>query len=282
MVGSDRAQANSFGAAATVYAKSRPPYPVEAIRWLVPVEARTVLDLGAGTGQLTRGLCALGVDVVAVEPSEGMRNEFLRALPEIPVLVGRAEQIPLDDDSVDAVVVAQAWHWVDPQVAVPELTRVLRGGGGLGLVWNIRDEREPWVAELGRIMHQGTVQDMSSENPPVGAPFEPIERRDLEWSYRTTRTGLLDLVASRSYLITLAPEAREQVLRAVSELLDTHPSVKGRTEIELPYVTRCSRTRLADQQPRLSTVPDGVRAGTVPRCGSNQEDSKDAHFQRGW
>lgn len=244
VAGSSRDQASSFGAGAAVYAKSRPSYPREAIRWLVPSGARKVLDLGAGTGQLTRGLLELEFDVVAVEPSDGMRAEFVRALPEVPILAGRAEQIPVDDDSIDAVVIAQAWHWVDVATAVPELRRVLREGGGLGLVWNIRDEREPWVAELGRIMRQDIEQDMNSENPRVGTPFEPIERRDIEWTCVMTRTGLLDLVASRSYILTLAPPARQRVLNAVNDLIDTH--LRDRAEIHLPYVTRCSRTRLAE------------------------------------
>ncbi|MFD6161981.1 class I SAM-dependent methyltransferase [Nocardia sp. NPDC060256] len=250
---SSRDQASSFGAGAAVYAKSRPSYPREAIRWLVPSAARKVLDLGAGSGQLTRGLLELDCDVVAVEPSDGMRAEFVRALPEVPILPGRAESIPVDDDSVDAVVVAQAWHWVDVDAAIPELNRVLRDGGQLGLVWNIRDEREPWVAELGRIMRQSTELDMNSETPYVGPPFEPIERQDFEWICPMTRSGLLDLVASRSYILTLEPPARQQVLNAVSDLLNTHPALTERADIHLPYVTRCSRTRLVTIRGSAST-----------------------------
>ncbi|MFB8003512.1 class I SAM-dependent methyltransferase [Nocardia sp. NPDC056000] len=242
---SDQFQAGSFGAGAVEYAKSRPHYPLDAVRWLVPAHADKVLDLGAGTGHLTRGLSECGFDVIAVEPSEGMRREFARTSPDVPVLAGTAEQIPLEDDSVDAVVVAQAWHWIDVDAAAPELRRVLRTAGELGLVWNIRDEREPWVAELGRIMHQGVEQDMGSENPYVGELFEPIERYDVEWVYQLSRPRLLELVASRSYIITLEPGAKQQVLDSVAELLNTHPAVRTRSRIDLPYVTRCSRTRLA-------------------------------------
>ncbi|MBU3067745.1 class I SAM-dependent methyltransferase [Nocardia sp. NEAU-G5] len=243
--GFDRAQAGAFGAGAVEYAKSRPTYPLEAVRWLVHPEAEDVLDLGAGTGQLTRGLSECGFDVVAVEPSENMRREFARSLPDIPVLAGTAERIPLEEDSVDAIVVAQAWHWVDVDAAAPELRRVLRKNGRLGLVWNIRDEREPWVADLGQIMHQGSEQDMHSENPYVGSLFAPIERHDVEWVYRLPRARLLELVASRSYIITLEPDAKQQVLNSVGELLNTHPALRGHAAIDLPFVTRCSRTRLA-------------------------------------
>ena len=132
--------ATSFGAATRAYERGRPSYPAEALDWLLPDGARRVLDLGAGTGKLTRDLAARGLDVVAVDPSAGMRAELGRVLPDIPVLAGSAEHIPLDAGSVDAVLVAQAWHWVDPKAAVPEIARVLKPGGRLGLLWNVRVE----------------------------------------------------------------------------------------------------------------------------------------------
>jgi SAM-dependent methyltransferase len=107
-------QASSFGAAADAYERGRPPYPPEAIGWLLPEGVSRVLDLGAGTGKLTRQLRGRGLDVVAVEPSAGMREQLARAVPDVTVLAGTAEDIPLPDGSVDAVLVAQAWHWVDP------------------------------------------------------------------------------------------------------------------------------------------------------------------------
>jgi SAM-dependent methyltransferase len=136
---------------------------------LIPPGARLVVDLGAGTGKLTRQLVAKGLDVIAVEPSEGMRDQLARSLPSVPVVRGSAEEIPLDDQTVDAVLVAQAWHRVDVARAVPEVARVLVPGGQLGLIWNLRDERVGWVGELGRIMHRGTEQDMDASNPQVGA-----------------------------------------------------------------------------------------------------------------
>ena len=103
-----------------------------------------------GRGKLTRQLLAKGWDVVAVEPSDGMRQQLRRSLPSVPALKGTAEDIPLDDAAVDVVLVAQAWHWVDVDRAVPEVARVLVPGGRLGLVWNERDERHDWVAQLSR------------------------------------------------------------------------------------------------------------------------------------
>ena len=127
-------QAASFGAAAEAYERGRPEYPPAALDWLLPAGARDVLDLGAGTGKLTRQLVARGLNVVAVDPSGGMLEQLRAAVPGVPAMIGRAEEIPLQDGVVDAVLVAQAWHWVDPERAPREVARVLRPGGRLGLV----------------------------------------------------------------------------------------------------------------------------------------------------
>ena len=140
-----RERAGSFGAAAEVYDRSRPSYPVEAVRWALPQDARRVLDLGAGTGKLTAVLLDLGLDVVAVEPSAEMRA---RIPARAEVLDGSAERIPLPDGSVDAVLAAQAFHWFDLDVALPEIARVLRPGGTLGVLWNERDESVEWVRRV--------------------------------------------------------------------------------------------------------------------------------------
>ena len=237
-------QAGSFGAAAEAYERGRPGYPEQALDWLLPPNAQRVLDLGAGTGKLTRQLKARGLDVIAVEPSQGMRAELSRVLPDVPALQGTAEEIPLPDAAVDAVLVAQAWHWVDVPRAVPEVARVLRPGGRIALIWNSRDPREDWVAQLGRIM-TGGVDHMDTASPIVGPPFGEIERNDVEWVYRLSPQGLIDLVASRSYVITAEPDRRRMILDEVRDLLSSHPALAGREEIEMPYITECSRAALA-------------------------------------
>jgi SAM-dependent methyltransferase len=233
-------QASSFGAAADAYERGRPPYPPEAVGWLLPEGASRVLDLGAGTGKLTRQLRDRGLNVIAVEPSAGMREQLARAVPDVIVHNGSAEEIPLPDGSVDVVLVAQAWHWVDRSRAVPEVARVLVPGGQLGLVWNIRDEREDWVAELGRIMHDPN-DHRHQDRGIIGPPFGPVERRDVEWEHRLSPDELIDMAASRSYVITMPDEQRAALLAGVRRLADR----AGSDELVLPYVTECYRAQLS-------------------------------------
>jgi SAM-dependent methyltransferase len=239
-----RAQANSFGAVADVYERGRPLYPAEAIDWLIPAQARRVADVGAGTGKLTRQLRDRGLDVIAVEPSAGMREQLRRAVPGVPVLGGTAERIPLAGGSVDVVLVAQAWHWVDPALAIPEVARVLAPGGRLGLLWNRRVEDEEWVADLSTIIGSRGTPGSSRHFPDLGPPFGLVERRTVDWVHRLSRAEMTDWVASRSYVITLPDERRDGVLSQVRELLDTHPALAGGGEIALRMVTRCSRADL--------------------------------------
>lgn len=238
------AQARSFGAVAAAYERGRPPYPPEAIDWLLPPGATRVADVGAGTGKLSKQLRDRGVEVIAVEPLAGMREQLRQAAPGVTVLAGTAEQIPLADGSVDAVLMAQAWHWVEPKRAVPEVARVLAPGGRLGVLWNLRDERDGLVARLSTIMQSWESPDHGGHRPDFGSPFGPVERLDVEWVYRLSPDAVLDYVGSRSYVITMAEEQRAQVLASVRELVATYPSLQGATEVSLPQVTRCSRADL--------------------------------------
>jgi SAM-dependent methyltransferase len=232
----------SFGEEAAAYERGRPSYPPEAIDWLLPASAADVLDLGAGTGKLTVRLAERGLKVTAVDPIPEMLEVLRGSLPSVPALLGTAEDIPLPDNSVDAVLVAQAWHWFDPERASAEVARVLRPGGRLGLVWNIRDDRLGWVKDLGRII--GAEHDPLADSP-LASVFTDVQTRQVEWTSYLTPQALIDLVASRSYCITSPAEVRNRVLDQVRELLATHPALANSTGLALPYVTHCVRATLA-------------------------------------
>ncbi|MEU8662148.1 class I SAM-dependent methyltransferase, partial [Actinoplanes philippinensis] len=156
------------------------------------------------------------------------------------IFEGTGESVPLPDASVDAIVCAQAWHWVDPARAVPEMARVLRPGGTLSLIWNIRDHTEPWVAALDDVLHRHTRQEIDTA-PPVGAPFSEPERAEFPWRHTLNRAALLDMVASRSYVILLPETERQALFGSVLTLLDQHDLGDS---FEMPYVTRCTRAQL--------------------------------------
>lgn len=246
MAPSDPSQALAFGAAVDAYAAARPDYPREALEWLLPASAKTVVEVGAGTGKFTRLLVESGFLPVAVEPDQLMLGRLRESLPGIDARPGTAEQIPLPDASVDALVAAQAWHWVDPEAALAEAARVVRPGGTLGLVWNIRDSSVEWVAALTGIIGESPAETGFEEAARVTAPFGELERAEFRWSMPVTRESLKTLAASRSTFITASAEEQAGVLAAIDSLVDTHPDLAGRDEFDLPYVTHCFRSRVSD------------------------------------
>ena len=135
----------SFGAVADDYDRVRPGPPAEAIDWLLPDRCDVVVDLAAGTGLLTRALAGKARRVIAVEPDGRMRAVLQSRSGEVEALAGRGEAIPLPADSADAVLVSSAWHWMNPDLAVPEIARVLRPGGRLGMLWTGRAADIGWL-----------------------------------------------------------------------------------------------------------------------------------------
>lgn len=237
---SDADKALSFGAAAGEYDRARPEYPIEAVQWLLPDGPRQVADVGAGTGKLTAVLQAAGHEVTAVDPDEKMLAALTARYPGTPTLVGTGESLPLPDGSVDAVTFGQAWHWVDPALASAEAARVLRPGGVLALLWNIRDETVPWVKELGEVMHPSNAEIMISADAVVVAPpFGPAEHTTMTWSTAFDVDGLLDLAASRSYVITATPERRIEIMDGVRALAEREADADGR--VVMPYRTHVFR-----------------------------------------
>ena len=238
-----RERSLSFGSQAAAYERGRPSYPPEAVDWLLPDGARDVLDLGAGTGKLTTRLVERGLHVIAVDPIAELLDVLRKTLPDTPALSGTAEQIPLPDNSIDTVLVAQAWHWFDPERAAAEIARVLRPGGRLGLLWNVRDERLGWVKEFGRIV--GLEHDWANTTVVLPAPFTDVATHRVEWTNYITPQALIDYVASRSYCITSPAEARAQTLDEVRELLATHPPLANATGLAMPYITVCVKATLS-------------------------------------
>ena len=229
----------AFAEVAGAYERARPDYPAEAVRWLSGDQPQDVVDLGAGTGKLTRALVALGHRVAAVEPLDEMRAELETVLPGVPTWKGRAEEIPLPDASAEVVTSAQAFHWFDHGAALREIARVLRAGGRLALVWNSRDDRDPWMARLSEIIGNEAVSEWD-----VCAPideshlFGTVETAEFTFEQLLDRDGLLDLVLSRSYCAKLPPAERQPILEAVGRLYDETAGPEG---VRLPYVTECFR-----------------------------------------
>jgi SAM-dependent methyltransferase len=236
----------SFGAEAHNYELGRPEYPFDAVAWMLerlPADSHRVADVGAGTGKLTRVLAkAPDAEVVAIDPDAEMLATLRAALPGVPTFVGTAERLPLPDASLDAVVLGQAWHWVDPVRGSEEVGRVLRDGGVLGLIWNIRDDRVDWVRRLTEIMHGSHAEIMlAGGGPVVAAPMGPMEEHTWEWVRPITRDLLHRMASSRSYVITAPEEEKQRIRRDMDALFDELGLTEGAT-IDLPYVTRAYRS----------------------------------------
>jgi len=244
-----RGRADIFGAVADAYERSRPGYPSQAITWLVGPDPRRVLDLGAGTGKLTRALVAAGHDVVAVDPSAPMLDMLRRNLPAVDARKGSAEALPVADADVEVVVVAQAFHWFDQDRALTEIARVLRPGGRLGLVWNLRDETVPWVAELSRVIGSKDAfpEDVVGSRFTASTCVGPVEAARFSHSQRVDREELLALVRSRSYVAERPVQQREEILGEVDRLFTRHA---GDGSLLLPYVSQCYRCEVPQSSAR--------------------------------
>jgi SAM-dependent methyltransferase len=254
----DRAR-RGFGQAGAVaaYERGRPGYPPVAVAELVRVlglaSGATVLDLAAGTGKLTRQLLATGAALLAVEPVAAMRERLARVLVPGPgdasggpppwVVGGTAEAIPVRDGSLDAVTVGQAFHWFDGSRAVAELHRVLRPGGRLGLIWNVRDESQPSVAAITAILdrHAGDApryRDGRWRAAFAAADgFTPLSERAFRHLHHLDRAAVLDRFASISFIAALPDAERARVLAEIDQVIAADPSLAGQDLIGLPYRT---------------------------------------------
>lgn len=239
--------AQGFHAAAAAYVEGRPDYPVEIEDWLIHdlklSSGKTALDLAAGTGKFSPRLLATGARVIAVEPVQAMLDELIRRHPAIDARAGSAQHIPLEDSSVDAVVCAQSFHWFSTPEPLQEIRRVLKPGGALGLVWNVRDDTVPWVAALTRVMKpfEGDAPRFHSQKwrdvfPAPG--FTPLaERRFSHLHTGPPQKVIIDRVLSVSFMAAVGPDQRAQVTSELRNIIASYPELSQKAEVTFPYET---------------------------------------------
>ena len=237
-----------FGTTTALYERIRPEYPALAIDILVRElgigPGTVVVDVGAGTGKLTRSLVQTGATLIAVEPLAEMRDRLAAEVPRAVPFAGTAEHMALRDGSAHAIVAAQAFHWFDGDRALAEFHRVLAPGGRLGLIWNVRDRRAPWVAAFDALVdavdpdrpdHQTGKWRAAVERTAL---FGPLAQRDVEHAQTLTPAEIVDRAGSVSSISALPAVERERVLDRFRELAASHPDVRGHEAVELPYITK--------------------------------------------
>jgi SAM-dependent methyltransferase len=244
--------ARGFGAEAEAYDRARPSYPPEAISWLIEgmqlKRGRRVVDLAAGTGKLTALLAGSGAELIAVEPVNSMRDRLRARLPGIPVMAGIAEALPLAENSVDAVLVAQAFHWFEAKRALAEIARVVRPGGYLGLIWNARDRSPEWVDQVWSVMDRVEQKAKWREADSRGRPMSeryPVGSADGAWSpwvegtfyhvHYGTHDDVVDRMRSVSHIAALEPPCQRKVLDEIRTILSENDETRYKTTVGIPY-----------------------------------------------
>jgi SAM-dependent methyltransferase len=237
--------AAGFDAGADVYEQARPTYPPDAVAWLVGhlriATGARVADVAAGTGKLTR-LLPSDARIVAVEPVPGMRTTFAAMCPGVPMVAATAELLPVAGGALDAITVAQGFHWFDAPVALTEFARVLRSGGRLGLIWNARDRSNDLVDRLWSIMDRVEKRapwrkhEQWSDSALVEHPeFGPLQEGTFRHEQVMTREQVLDRFRSVSHISVLPPAEQDAVIDEIRGVLDTHPLSVGQDRIAIPY-----------------------------------------------
>ena len=253
------ARASSFGGAAAHYERFRPGPPTAAVDWLLPVHVERVVDLGAGTGALTRLLVDRADEVVAVEPDDRMRAVLTEQVPGAHAVNGRGESMPLPDSSANAVLASSSWHWMDPVPTLAEVARVLVDGGTLGAVWSGPDPEGAFAVQAKALLAQESEEDangvagvvvggLSFATPtleiPDGLPFDAPERQITTWDVALNADELIGLLGTMSWIITMTEDRRTRVLTEARRLLSEILGVEGETTIDVGFRADTWRTHL--------------------------------------
>lgn len=242
----DMSRARTFGQVAEEYDRWRPSYPDAAVHWLAPPPPARVADVGAGTGKLTSLLLARGLTVEAVEPDPRMLAVLARNHPGARLHQSDSTSIPVEDRSLDAVVVADAWHWFDVEPTITELRRVLKPGGWLGLVWNVvADPVEPWELELAG---DSDKFDRKTKGSAAGVkkrlsyfPEDELELAQFAWVWELIPAQRAANLATSSMLIAMTPEERAQRLNVARSELQRICVAAGRRSIPIRHEASCTR-----------------------------------------
>ena len=257
-------RAASFGSVARAYAEFRPGYPAEGVEWLVGSSPGRILELGAGTGKLTHSLVAFGHDVIATDPSDAMLAELRRAVPKAHATVGTAESIAHPPGAVDVVAAGQAFHWFDHEQTLPEIARVLRPGGVLAIVWNVGDQKVPWVKKVLSLVGLGD-SDVGKDPVADSELFAPSEQRIVKHWQKLDRDGLRGFVASQSLFATKSDAEQREILDKVGEIYDSYG--RGPDGLLMPWNSYCYRSRVSglptERSPSTGTVLDDADDGPI-------------------
>ncbi len=256
----------SFGAIADEYNRLRPSPPRSAIDWLVPDGCRVAIDLAAGTGLLTRALLAKVPEVIAVEPDDRMASVLREHTPGVRVVAGKGEAIPLETASADGLFISSAWHWLDPELAIPEIARVLRDGGRFGAIWTSRDRHVDWVREMDQLREPGRFRAQSDlaqsdlarqagddagalpggrpsrreVRLPEGSPFGDAQTDSFTFTRVMTADDFIEMLGTYSGIITASPEERTEAMAQVRGAVEER--FPGADQIDVPMRSLCWRT----------------------------------------
>jgi SAM-dependent methyltransferase len=266
-------RARSFGGVASHYERYRPGPPVAAVDWLLPGHGGRVVDLGAGTGALTRLLVDRADEVVAVEPDDRMRSVLTAEIPGVRAVSGRGESMPLPASSVDAVLASSSWHWMDQVPALHEVGRILVSGGFLGVVWSGPDPEGPFIVQARALLSgrsEGTehasrdamggpasdeftglilgdaLRPMSTLEIPPGVPFDQPEHEMFTWDVALNADDLVGLLGTLSWIITMPEETRQRVVAEARRLLKDLLGVEGDVTVDVAFRADAWRSRRHD------------------------------------